>query len=456
MSNTTENTLVTDLRAAFDAQTPAPDWLQPRRRQAMDRFEALGLPTRKLEDWKYTSLKGLSGRLGTGGFKVAGAEATEAIARLAETRLPDLGGPRVVFANGAFDAGLSRLEDLPDGVTLMPLNQALADKADLLRPILGDDTGETDSLRALNTALLTDGFLLHVAKNVELQTPVTVLHLSDDTAAGRVAQLRHVVVLDDNSKAPVVEIFAGDSTAGDSTAGDVAWTNIVRDVRCGPGAALHAATIVDEAANAVHTGHLDGVLDRDSRFTQVSLLIGGRTARHEVRLKVDGEGAEAALAGAYLGADGQSFTVFTELDHRVANCRSAQVYRGVLDAGAQAAFQGRVIVREGAQKTDASQSNHNLLLDRSAEADTKPELEIYADDVKCAHGATVGELDADQLFYLESRGLDPDLARATLVEAFVGEIIEKIPGEALKARIGDLVGTWMKKQARKIGGAALT
>jgi len=443
--------MVRAYRASLDDGIAGPDWFAARRRAAMDRFEGLGLPTRKIEDWKYTSLRLLNQER----FLPAMTEGGET-APLAEPEgLPDLGGPRIVFVNGKFNEARSRIEGLPEGVTLLPLAHALEDKADLLRPILdkdhgGEADGDEDSLRALNAALLTDGLFLHVAKGVEVKTPITLVHVADratgrgEDGAGWASQMRHVVLLEDNARANVVETFTGVSAG-------TYWNNLVRDVRCGAGAHLDVMTLIDEGWGTVHTGHTDAWIGRDSRLSQTSLLIGGTTTRHEMRVTVEGEGAEADLAGAYLGAEGQSFTVFTELDHRVPHCRSSQLFRGVLDSGAHSAFQGRVIVREGAQKTDASQANHNLLLDRSAEADTKPELEIYADDVKCAHGATVGELDEDMLFYLESRGLDPETARAMLVEAFVGEVIERVRNPDLRDWIGGLAGSWMKRQ-----GAALT
>ncbi len=440
MAETQKNQSVTDYRGQLDVAALAgePAWLGERRKTAMARFEALGLPTRKLEDWKYTNV----GALGRTAFAAA-LPGEAAVADLDAVQVPGLDGPRIVFTNGVFDAARSDLGHLPEGVTLMPLGQALADKSELLRPILDEETTD-DSLRALNTALLADGFLLHVAAGVEAGDPVTVIHLTTESFAERAAQLRHIVVLDDKARASLVEIFAG---SGDATY----WTNPARNFRCGPGARLDTVTIIDEGKKAVHTGHSDVRMDEASRFDQVSLLIGGETVRHEMRVAIDGEGAEADLSGAYLGSQGQSLTVFTELDHRVPRGRSSQLYRGVLDAGARAAFQGRVVVREGAQKTDASQANHNLLLDRSAEADTKPELEIYADDVKCSHGATVGELDEDMLFYLESRGIDPDAARAMLVEAFVGEVIEKIDSLPVRDKVIELVSGWMKRQ-----GAALS
>jgi len=440
MQQTAEARYISAYRSQFDrlAGGDLPDWLRACRGAAMERFETLGLPTRKLEDWKYTNLAALA--------RTAFAPAepgTAAPVDLDDGFIPGLSGPRVVFANGLFDPKRSDLAGLPDGVTLLPLREALNTRADLVQQIL-DAESPDNGLRALNTALLADGFLLHVAANVAADAPITVVHATGDGFAERAAQLRHIVVLDDNARASLVEIFIGTGT-------ESYWANPVRDLRCGAGACLETVTIIDEGAGAVHTGHSEVRLDREARSDQVALLIGGATVRHELRVAVAGEGAQANLAGACLGANGQSFTVFTELDHQVPHGRSNQVFRSVLDAGAHSAYQGRVVVRKGAQKTDASQANHNLLLDRSAEADTKPELEIYADDVKCAHGATVGELDGDMLFYLQSRGIDPDTARSILVEAFVGEVVEKIAHTHVRDKVADMVSGWMKRQ-----GAAIT
>lgn len=407
-----------------------PQWLSGFRDAGRQRFDMLGFPTRKLEDWKYTNI----GTISRGDFRPNTAKSTTP-ETLDAALVPGLDGPRMVFVNGVHDG--ASLADLPDGVTLMPLEQALIEKPDLLHDLL--DPAGADSLRALNTAHLGQGLFLHVAAGAVLEEPIIIVHATDTTMKDRAAQLRHVVVLEDNARASVVEIFAGEADTP-------CWTNLVRGVRCGPGAVLDMAVLVDEGSKTIHTGHTDARVGTSSRFDQTAFILGGETVRHEVRVAVDGEGADVHLNGAYLAADGQSFTVFTEVDHCVPGSQSNQLFRGVLGAGSHAAFQGRVIVREGAQKTVADQSNHNLILDRSAEADTKPELEIYADDVKCSHGATVGELDDDMLFYLEARGIDPETARAILVEAFVGEVIEGVTNPALKDRVSTLVADWMSRE----------
>ena len=244
--------------------------------------------------------------------------------------------------------------------------------------------------------------------------------------------MRHLIRLEPGSRATIVETWAGEIDGA-------SWTNAVSEIDIGYGAHLAYVKMQTEATGAFHLGRIKSRLHTNARLDGFVLSTGGRLARSEVMVEQAGEGADATINGVYIARDGQHLDQVTRIDHAVAKAKSNQLFKGVLGGKSRAAFQGNVIVRPDAQKTDARQANHTLLLSRQAEIDTKPELEIYADDVKCAHGATVGELDADQLHYLKSRGIPETQARGMLVEAFVAEVAETIARDDLRAHVLDII-----------------
>lgn len=339
--------------------------------------------------------------------------------------------------NGRFDADASRIGDLPAGVTVSPLSAAVEE----LDPGLENELAhiaptEGAPLVALNTAFMRDGLVLHVANGVALERPVQVVHIVDSGAAAIAVHPRTLVIAGDNSAATIIETFVG-------AAGTSYWTNAVSEIRVGRNASVTHIKRQSESVAAYHTALTQVRLDRDARFSSVALAVGALLSRNEVKVAFEGEGAECALAGGALLRGRQHADSTTEADHGVPHTSSRQVFRNVLDDNARSVFQGGVIVRPDAQKTDSSQSNRNLLLSAGAQADSKPELQIFADDVKCAHGATVGDLDRTAMFYLESRGIPPQQAKALLIEAFVGEIMEDAPEGAVRNHIESAVSAWM-------------
>ena len=408
-------------------------WLSGARDGAILRFAADGFPTPRTEAWKYTNLN-----------RLARAEFDP----LADIASPDLstwsslfveGCDRIVTVNGRFDAGASNIGDLPDGVTVSPLSAAIEGVDSALENELAHIAPmEGAPLVALNTAFMRDGLVLQVAKGVVLSRPVQVVHIVDSGAVAVAVHPRTLVVAGENSAVTVIETFAG-------AAGTSYWTNAVSEIRVGANASVTHIKRQSESTSAYHTALTQVRLGRDARFSSVALAVGALLSRNEMKVAFEGEGAECTLAGGALLRGRQHADSTTEADHGVPHTNSKQVFRNVLDDNSRSVFQGGVIVRPDAQKTDSSQSNRNLLLSAGAQADSKPELRIYADDVKCAHGATVGDLDKSAMFYLESRGIPPHLAKALLIEAFIGEILLDAPEGPVRDHIEGAISEWMSE-----------
>lgn len=418
--------------AARDHLPGDADWTRDLRGAAIDRFRTLGLPNPRMEAWKYTKLSPLNQAA------FVPAEGPEIISGrdVGDLVIEGLDGPELVFVNGRWDGDLSRTVDLPDGCRLVDLAEALAADDAEVRALLSA-VHDDDALTQLNTAMMRDGFLLHVAGGVTLDAPLQVIHVAHE-AARQAAHTRLLVVLEAGAAATVIETFAGDD--------DAYWTNTVLQARIGENAALTHWKRQREGRNAVHVARGFVHLDAGARYRSLTLSTGAEIARNETRVAMAGPAADARLAGVQLARSGQSLDTLTFVDHAVADTTSGQTFKAVLARQAKTAFQGKVLVQPDAQHTDARQSSNNLLLDRSAEANTKPELEIYADDVQCAHGATVGELSADALFYLTSRGLDPEAARALLVDAFIADVLEAIEDETVRQAFAADAAGWMNAE----------
>jgi len=416
---------------AFKAQPHAaePGWLKQRRENAMQRFAELGFPTRKQEAWRFTDLQPLQ----RAPFPPATGTSEVAAVDIAPWLYADA-AHRIVLVDGVFVPELSAIGKLPAGVWLASTTRTLRERPDLLETALREtDTLGAQPFVALNAALFADGFALALDAGAVLDRAVEIIHFG--RAPRRSAQLRNLIRLDAGSRATVIETFAGDGGY---------WTNAVGVIVVGAGAALRHVKLQDEGAATIHIGHNRIELDRDARYENFTLSLGGKLARTDVQLKFDGEGAACGLFGATLLRGEQEGTIATVVDHAAPRCTTREYYKSVAADRAHGVFLGTIGVRPHAQKTDANQLSKNLLLGARAAIDTKPELEILADDVKCSHGATVGDLDEAALFYLESRGIPPVEARHMLVEAFAAEVIERIEDDtALRAHLGRHVARWL-------------
>jgi Fe-S cluster assembly protein SufD len=399
------------------------------RAAAVARFESLGIPDSHHEDWRFTPLGSITQRNW-------GAPPAVEAARQVQTGQLAMGDPdwhRLVFINGRLNARLSRVGHLPAGVRLGGLQRALAVDGQPLSRFLGHHAGsERHAFTALNTALFEDGFCLYVGAGIELTTPVELLFLAVPGSTPTSVHPRNLIVLGPNARATVIETYR---SLGDR----VHFTNPVTEAVVQAGAHLTHYKLGLESETASHVGRMAVTTERDSRLTSLAVTLGGALHRNDLDVVMDGSGCEVSLNGLYMGRGQQVADNHTSIRHVHPSCASREVYVGVLDGQAHGIFNGKVYVTPEAQQTDGKQTNRNLLLSDRARVDTKPQLEIFADDVKCTHGATVGRLDELGVFYLRSRGIAELLARKLLTYAFAAEVLEEIPFDALRRRLEALV-----------------
>ena len=425
-----------DRRAALPGAGQA--WADGMRDEGIAAFRALGVPDRRSEAWKYTDVRKLAA-LDYAPAPVHSNGVSQGLKSEIETAGAE--DHRLTFVNGHFRPDLSHVDGLPDGATVASTAALLADGDALLADHLGRVTEASGHpFLGLNTAFMQDGFVLHLRPGVVVEQPIRVVFLTDleaDTAAA--AHPRNLVVTGDNSQATLVEIHRG----GDGTP---YFTNAVTEISVGAGAHLHHYKLQDEGDSALHLANLQVRLGRDSTYDNFILSLGAKLARNDIGAVLGATGIDCRLSGAYVAGDSQHMDTTSFINHAEPDCRSREVYAGVLDGKSRGVFQGKIVVRRDAQRTDGHQLNRALLLSKGAEIDSKPELEIYADDVKCSHGATAGEIDEDALFYLRTRGIGEDEARALLIEAFLMEALEEVSvpsvrdefAERLKARLATM------------------
>jgi Fe-S cluster assembly protein SufD len=411
-------------------------WLRRTREDALERFAHLGFPTVRDEEWKYTRVTPIA--------EHPFIPAAQACIGLDEDDIAPLliagtTSHRLAFVNGHFTPSLSRPGKLPDGVTLSSLAAAVERQPDRLEPYLGRVSDPAASgFCALNTAFLTDGAFLHIPDAIVIAEPIELLFLTTRQAEAVFSQPRNLLVVGAGAQATVIENYA---SLGDSRH----FTNAITEMVAGNGALLEHVRLQGESDEAYHVATMQVRQGRDSRFTSHALGLGGRLTRTDINTVLDGEGAECALNGLYVATGRRHVDFHTRIDHARRRCTSRELYKGILDGRARGVFNGKIHVHPDAHGTDAQQANRNLLLSPRAEVDTKPQLEIYADDVQCSHGATVGQLDDDAVFYLRSRGMDAATARHLLTFAFAAEVVARLGNadlrrsveERLAARLGE-------------------
>jgi Fe-S cluster assembly protein SufD len=399
------------------------------RREALARFQEQGLPGAKDEDWRFTPLAALAQTR----FGPAAPGRVPSEAEVDRLQAGERHWHRLVFLNGRLHTGLSRIGRLPAGTRIGSLERALRVDATILgRHFAGIAGFGQHAFTALNTALFEDGACLYVPPGVELDRPIELLFLSDPGTESPAVQPRNLILLGANSRASVIETFR---TLGDG----VHFTNPVTEAVVGPGAHLTHGKLGLESELAFHVGRTVVRNERDSLLTSFSVTMGGRLHRNDLDVVMDGPGCHVTLQGLYMGRGEQLVDNHTSIRHAHPACASREVYVGVLDDRSHGVFNGKVYVTPEAQQTDGKQTNRNLLLSDRARVDTKPQLEIFADDVKCTHGATVGRLDQTALFYLQSRGIATPLARKILTYAFAAEVLEEIPFEGVRQRLEAMV-----------------
>ena len=414
-------------------------WLDRFRAKGLDTFATLGFPNRRVEEWKFTDIRKLVSADFRAAGPIAGAIHPDLAVMLADETADAVA--RLVFVNGFYRADLSDTSGLPRAVTLTSLSAALVAGNDVVADHLGQvlpDPGRIagGAFLGLNTAMSTEGAMLHVPDGVTVDGVIAVLFINDNGGESpTISHPRLLSVIGANAEATVVEAHLGRDGAGPTL------TNFVSEVAVGDGARYHHYRLIREGGRGYHIANAHIRVGRDAHADTFGLCLAGALTRTEVNARLTGRGGDLRVSGGYVG-DGKRHVDNTSLiDHAVPDCRSRQVFKGVLDDTSRGVFQGKIIVRRDAQRTDGYQLNRALLLSRKAEINSKPELEIYADDVKCSHGATAGEIDADALFYMRARGIPETVARRLLVEAFLAEVLEEIGAEPVRARFTALAAS---------------
>lgn len=404
-------------------------WLAGLRERAIARFAEHGYPTPREEAWKYTDLTPLAGKSFEPLSGVPGDAARIAIDGYAL----DPQWPRLVFVDGYHVPELSALPGLPAGVSLASLGDVLTQSSGDIERLFEAAPEEPRGFAALNTAFMSDGLCLRLAPGAVLEQPIHLIHIARGGERPTASYLRHLVVAGRGSRATLIEHYVS------ADAGADALTSVMTQCVLEAGAALEHYKINEQDESVYHFAGVHVSQARDSRYVSHNVQAGARIARSDLRAALAEPGAECVMNGLYLGRGRQTIDNVTFIDHQAPHCTSRELYRGVLDGRSRGVFSGQVLVRQDAQHTDAQQMNNNLLLSDDAEADTRPQLTINADDVKCSHGSTVGQLSEDALFYLRARGIGAEQARAMLVQAFADDVIGHMREERVRARLGALV-----------------
>lgn len=402
--------------------------LHANRKKAIENFKAVGFPHAKDEEYKYSNIAKVFGKLvdienlSVDGSSLSLDEATQYF-------VPNLDGIRLVFLNGVLDNKLSDLETLPKGVHIQAIRTAADDYAeDFEKHFNTHEIEGSDSFSELNTAFTNGGVFVKIDANVVLEKPIVCYYFNDSKSSDVISQPRNLVIAEKNSQASLIEDYI---TLGENTS----FTNIVTEIIVEDDAIFTYYKHQDESDKAIHVGSTMVHQLGKSVFNAVTLSLNGAMLRNNLSIALHKEHSETHMYGLYLLHDTTHVDNHTVVDHKVSNCESNEMYKGILDDKSRGVFNGKIFVREDAQKTNAFQSNRNVILSNDAEVDAKPQLEIWADDVKCSHGCTVGQLDLDQLFYLRARGIDKKTATSMLLKAFAVDVLDNIKIEAFKTLV---------------------
>jgi Fe-S cluster assembly protein SufD len=408
-----------------------PSWLYPIRKAGLARFAELGFPTTVHEDYRFTNVAPIAELPFDPVFEAPESRLTaKDLERLA---FADLKSSRLVFVDGHFSKELSSILPQKGGVKISSLASALVTDSLFLESHLGQHAPvEHHPFAALNNAFFLDGAFIQVPAGQEVREPIQLLYISTTAEAGATVQPRNLIIADANSRVTVIESHV-------AMVDGAYFTNVVTELVVGENANVELVKFQDESTEAFHIATLHAHLERSSNVSYHSIATGAKLSRNNIRTNLAGEGIECVLNGLYLTKDAQLADHHMIVEHAQPNCNSHEYFNGILDDQSRGVFHGRIYVHPVAQKTDAKQTNKNLLLSDEATANTKPQLEIYADDVKCTHGATIGQLDEESIFYCQARGIDKDTARRMLIHAFAGEIIERIRCEPVRGELDRIV-----------------
>jgi Fe-S cluster assembly protein SufD len=417
-----------------------PAWLRELREDAFTHFCQTGFPTTKDEDWRFTNVSAISQAT----FRLAPDGNPRIIAsHLQPFHIPGT-ACRLVFVNGRFSAELSDLGHLPSGVKVGSLAQEIAHNPAVLKSHLGRYVNfQRDAFSALNTAFIEDGAYVYLPRRVVVEAPIHLLFVSVADSTPAMAHPHSLIVAEDETQAGIIEDYV-------SFGSQVFFSNVVTELVAGEDAVLSHYMIEREDRQACNVSTLRLQLARSANVSSHSVLLGGALVRNNVHPVLAGEGGECLINGLFIGNGRQHMDNYMLVEHASPHCSSRQFYNGILDGNSHGVFHGRIIVHKDAQKTDAKQTNRNLLLSDNAQIDTNPQLEIYADDVKCTHGATIGQIEENALFYMRSRGIEEASARRLLLFAFTSESVERMKSEAVREYLEQVIRQWLPAAEGKL------
>ncbi len=423
-----------------------PDFIKTIKKISLQKLIDIGFPTQKVEDWKYTNIIQIIEK----NFKPSNlteywknSEIIEKSKRAIESDqiISNLSSLQLVFIDGHFIEQLSNAQK-SQNLELLPLQKALKEKTEIIQNHFNKYAQIENGFNALNNLFFSDGILLNVKDNTIEDEPIVVIFIQSGEEE-QIINPRNLIVVGNNSKARVIETFISLKNIPN-------FTNTITEIFISENSFLEHFKFQNESLSSYHIGKIQTQLEKNSNFTSHNFTFGGLITRNDINIVLDGEGAESHFYGLYFVKDKQHVDNHTLVDHAKPHCLSNEFYKGILAENSRGVFNGKIIVRKGAQKTNAYQSNKNLLLSGNAKIDTKPQLEIFADDVRCTHGATVGQIDEDSLFYLRSRGIDEKNARSLLVNAFANEVLYNMTFEPLRNKVSDFVIEQMNQILQKL------
>lgn len=434
----TVTTIMDAYRSSFErlaaTNNAVPEPLRNLRCNAMEQFLKLGFPTTRQEEWRHTSVKTIANREY---ISVDSVGALNCLKQIHSVHMDDhLDGGIMVVLNGHAMSEMSLLDDLQDGLVVKGLAAAIADDPDSVMTHLGSCVDNVDQpFIALNTAFMTDGTFIHVPARMTVDQPIHVIHVSAANETAVRSHPRSLIVADQGSSLTVVEHFMG--------LGGTAFSNPVTEIVAGEDSGIEYIRIQREPDNISHIANVQVHLQGNSRVNLQHLITGGNLVRTDVGAALHGEGAEISMNGLYLVNGTQHVDTHTRIEHVAPHTASTENYKGILDGSGRAVFNGRIVVHPQAQQITADQTNHNLMLSDDSLMNTNPQLEIYADDVKCTHGSTVGRIDDEAYFYFQSRGVDRQTAQDLLVRGFASEIVASIRDESMRLNVEQLITRWL-------------
>lgn len=416
-----ENPLAAEFERLKAESTREPQWLRAKRESAFDHFEQLGFPTTSDEDWRFTNVDPIAQ---TAFRSPRGGQLSATRNQIREALFAGFDCHELVFVDGRFAPELSKPGSLPRGVTVRDLFDSLAD-SEVQRQLGRYADGSKEAFIALNAAFMDCGAVVRIEKETIVEAPIHLVFVSSRASEGTASHPRNLIIAGESCQAAIVESYVG-------LGSETYFTNAVTEIVAGENSAIEHYMIISDSIKAYNVSTLRVQQYRNSNFASHSVIFGGGLVRNNVHPVLDGEGCQSLLNGLYLVKGRQHVDNFMRVEHAKPHGDSRQFYKGIVDDDGHAVFSGRIIVHKGAQKTDAKQTNMNLLLSDKGQVDTKPQLEIYADDVKCTHGATIGQIDADAVFYLRSRGMTELAARRLLIFAFANESLGRMRHEGIR------------------------